>query len=166
MYISRFNEFADYDQKLTGLRQVVVENFRARDAAGVYKLLNPGDPMILKPLETLLRTWIGDKVTLFTSKPYFLEILPQATDKGTALAWVAGKAGVLRESVLAIGDSMNDEAMIRWAGVGVAMINGDDRIKNIAAMVTDKSNDDDGIADLIERYILGKETLPPGAASE
>jgi hydroxymethylpyrimidine pyrophosphatase-like HAD family hydrolase len=62
--------------------------------------------------------------------------------------------------VLAIGDSMNDEAMIRWAGVGVAMANGDDRIKNIAAMVTNKSNDDDGVADLIERYILGKEPLP------
>jgi hydroxymethylpyrimidine pyrophosphatase-like HAD family hydrolase len=40
------------------------------------------------------------------------------------------------------------------------MANGDDRIKGIAAMVTDKSNDDDGVADLIERYILGKESLP------
>jgi hydroxymethylpyrimidine pyrophosphatase-like HAD family hydrolase len=55
---------------------------------------------------------------------------------------------------------MNDEAMIRWAGIGVAMANGDERIKDIAAMVTDKSNDDDGVADLIERYILGKESLP------
>jgi Cof subfamily protein (haloacid dehalogenase superfamily) len=163
MYISRFNEFADYDQKLTGLRQVVVENFRAMVAAGVYKLLIPGDPMILKPLEALLRTCIGDEATLFTSKPYFLEILPPVTDKGQALAWVAKKVGVPQEAVLAIGDSMNDEAMIRWAGVGVAMLNGDDRIKNIADMVTDKSNDDDGIADLIERYILGKEPLPSGS---
>jgi Cof subfamily protein (haloacid dehalogenase superfamily) len=166
MYISRFNEFADYDQKLTGLRQVVVENFRAMVASGVYKLLIPGDPMILKPLEALLRTYLGGEATLFTSKPYFLEILPPATDKGTALAWVARKADVPREAVLAIGDSMNDEAMIRWAGVGVAMINGDERIKNIAAMVTDKSNDDDGIANLIERYILGKKPLPQGAACE
>ncbi|MDR2070874.1 MAG: Cof-type HAD-IIB family hydrolase [Treponema sp.] len=162
MYISRFNEFADYDQKLTGLRQVVVENFRAMVAAGVYKLLIPGDPMILKPLEALLRTYLGDTATLFTSKPYFLEILPPATDKGTALAWVAKRAGIPREAVLAIGDSMNDEGMIRWAGVGVAMSNGDDRIKNIAAIVTDKSNDDDGIANLIERYILGKKLLPSG----
>jgi Cof subfamily protein (haloacid dehalogenase superfamily) len=166
MYISRFNEFADYDQKLTGLRQVVVENFRAMVAAGVYKLLIPGDPMILKPLEALLKIYIGGEATLFTSKPYFLEILPPATDKGMALTWVAQRAGVPREAVLAIGDSMNDEAMIRWAGIGVAMLNGDDRIKNIAAMVTDKSNDDDGIADLIERYILGKESLPVGAAYE
>jgi Cof subfamily protein (haloacid dehalogenase superfamily) len=171
MYISKSNEFADYDRKLTGLRQVVVENFRAMVAAGVYKLLIPGDPMILKPLEALLRTYIGGEATLFTSKPYYLEILPPVTDKGTALAWVAQKVGVPREAVLAIGDSMNDEAMLRWAGIGVAMANGDERIKNIAAMVTDKTNNDDGIADLIERYILGNEPLPlisaaPGAAYE
>jgi Cof subfamily protein (haloacid dehalogenase superfamily) len=160
MYVSRSNEFADYDERITGLRQVVVENFRAMVAAGCYKLLIPGDPMILQPLESLLRTYIGGEATLFTSKPYFLEILPPHTDKGTALAKVAELLKIDRESVLAIGDSMNDEAMIRWAGIGVAMINGDDRIKNIAAMVTEKSNDDDGIADLIERYVLGKEKMP------
>ncbi|MDR3146134.1 MAG: Cof-type HAD-IIB family hydrolase [Treponema sp.] len=160
MYISRSNEFADYDQKLTGLRQVVVENFRAMVAAGCYKLLIPGDPMILSPLENLLRSYLGDELTIFTSKPYFLELLPPNTDKGTALARVAEQLGIERESVLAIGDSMNDEAMLRWAGIGVAMVNGDDRIKSMASMVTDKSNDDDGIADLIERYLLGKERLP------
>jgi Cof subfamily protein (haloacid dehalogenase superfamily) len=160
MYISRSNEFADYDHKITGLRQVVVENFRAMVAEGVYKLLIPGDPMILKPLETLFRTYLGDEATLFASRPYFLEVLPPATDKGSALAWIAEREGIPREEVLAIGDSMNDEAMIRWAGVGVAMANGDERIKSMAAMVTDKSNDDDGIADLIERFILGNEPLP------
>jgi Cof subfamily protein (haloacid dehalogenase superfamily) len=160
MYISRPNEFADYDQKLTGLRQVVVENFRAMVGNGCYKLLIPGDPMILRPLENILRTYIGAEATIFTSKPYFLEILPPKTDKGTALAKVAETLGIPQKSVLAIGDSMNDEAMIRWAGIGVAMANGDDRIKNVAAMVTEKSNDDDGVADLIERYVLGKEALP------
>jgi Cof subfamily protein (haloacid dehalogenase superfamily) len=163
MYVSRSNEFADYDQKITGLRQVVVENFRAMVAAGCYKLLIPGDPMILRPLESLLRSYVGDDATLFTSKPYFLEILPAVTDKGTALRKVAELLGIDRQSVLAIGDSMNDEAMIRWAGVGVAMVNGDERIKNIAALITEHSNDDDGVADIIDRYVLGKK--PPGPVS-
>jgi Cof subfamily protein (haloacid dehalogenase superfamily) len=167
LYVSRTNEFTDYDQKLTGLRQVVVENFRAMVAQGCYKLLIPGDPMILYPLEKILQSYLEGEMTIFTSKPYFLEILPPQTDKGTALARVAEKLNIPQESVLAIGDSMNDEAMIRWAGIGVAMVNGDDRIKNIAALVTEKSNDDDGVADLIERYILGKESLAvPSAVSE
>jgi Cof subfamily protein (haloacid dehalogenase superfamily) len=160
MYISRPNEFADYDQKLTGLRQVVVENFRAMVGHGCYKLLIPGDPMILRPLENILKTYIGSESTIFTSKPYFLEILPYNTNKGTGLAKVAETLGIPQKAVLAIGDSMNDEAMIRWAGIGVAMANGDDRIKDIAVMVTEKTNDDDGVAELIERYILGREALP------
>jgi Cof subfamily protein (haloacid dehalogenase superfamily) len=157
MYVSKPNEYADYDQKITGLRQVVVENFRAMVSQGCYKLLIPGDPMLLNPLESIFRTYLGGEVTLFTSKPYYLEILPPNTNKGVALSRVAEKAGIGQDEVLAIGDSMNDEAMIRWAGVGVAMVNGDERIKNIASLVTDHSNDDDGVADIIERYVLNKD---------
>ncbi|GHU46648.1 hydrolase [Spirochaetia bacterium] len=159
MYVSRSNEFADYDQKITGLRQVVVENFREMLAQGCYKLLVPGDPMLLTPFEALLRVYLENSATLFTSKPYFLEILPEATDKGTALAWLAQKEGICQDAVLAIGDSMNDEAMIRWAGFGVAMANSDQRIKSIANLVTEHSNDDDGVADVIERFILGAEDI-------
>ncbi|MDR0452975.1 MAG: HAD family hydrolase, partial [Treponema sp.] len=76
MYISRENEFTAYTRKLTGIKQAVLTDFRARIKEGCYRLLIPGDPMILRPLEGLFRSYIGDEVTLFTSKPYFLEILP------------------------------------------------------------------------------------------
>jgi Cof subfamily protein (haloacid dehalogenase superfamily) len=154
MYVSRTNEFTSYDQKLTGLRQVVVENFRAMAQGGCFKLLIPGDPMLLTPLESIIRTYLGGEITLFTSKPYFLEILPPKTDKGTALEKVAELLNIPREQVLAIGDSMNDEAMIRWAGTGVAMANGDERIKNIASLITERTNDDDGVAEVIEKFVL------------
>jgi Cof subfamily protein (haloacid dehalogenase superfamily) len=157
LYVSRRNEFADYDQRLTGLRQVVLENFRDKVAAGCCKLLIPGDPALLEPLETILASCLGGEVTLFTSKPYYLEILPKGCDKGTALERVAALLGVAREETLAIGDSMNDEAMLRWAGLGVAMANSDDRIKSIAGLVTTSTNDDDGVAEVIERFVLGKE---------
>jgi Cof subfamily protein (haloacid dehalogenase superfamily) len=154
MYVSRTNEYTDYDIKLTGLKQVVVDDFREMVSRGCYKLLIPGDPMLLAPLETILRNCLDTDATLFTSKPYFLEILPAKTDKGTALAKTAEMLDIKQEEVLAIGDSMNDEAMIRWAGLGVAMINGDERLKRIAAVITEKSNDDDGIVDIIEKYIF------------
>jgi len=154
MYVSRSNEYTEYDKKLTGLRQVVVENFRAMVGGGCHKLLIPGDPMLLAPLQNLFRAYLDDDVTLFTSKPYFLEVLPARIDKGTALSKVSELLGIKREEVLAVGDSMNDEAMIRWAGVGVAMVNGDERIKAVADYVTERTNDDDGIAEVIEKYVL------------
>jgi len=156
MYVSRHNEYTGYDQKLTGLRQVVVEHFRAMVANGCHKLLIPGDPALLVPLESILRTYLEDSVTIFTSKPYFLELLPANTNKGTALEKVAGILGINQKDVIAIGDSMNDEAMLRWAGMGIAMANSDERIKSIADMVTTRDNDDDGVAEVIEKYILSK----------
>jgi Cof subfamily protein (haloacid dehalogenase superfamily) len=156
MYVSKTNEYTRYDQKLTGLKQVVADDFHGIVKKGCNKLLIPGDPMLLQPLEILIRTYLGGDITLFTSKPYFLEILPKETDKGTALAKVAGILGIGQKSVMAIGDSMNDEAMIRWAGVGVAMANADERIKKIADIVTERTNDEDGIADFIEQRVLGK----------
>jgi Cof subfamily protein (haloacid dehalogenase superfamily) len=156
MYVSRHNEYTGYDQKLTGLRQVVVEHFRAMVAGGCHKLLIPGDPKLLPPLESILRTYLGDSITIFTSKPYFLEILPANTNKGTALEKVADLLGINQKDVMAIGDSMNDEAMLKWAGMGIAMANSDERIKNIADLVTTRDNDDDGVAEVIEKYILSK----------
>ncbi|MDR0399654.1 MAG: Cof-type HAD-IIB family hydrolase [Treponema sp.] len=156
MYVSKTNEYTRYDQKLTGLKQVVADDFHGVVKKGCNKLLIPGDPMLLQPLEILIRTYLGNDITLFTSKPYFLEILPRETDKGTALAKVAEILGIEQKSVMAVGDSMNDEAMIRWAGVGVAIANGDDRLKKIADMVTERTNEEDGVADLIEQCILGK----------
>ena len=154
IYVSRRNEYADVDQKLTGLRQVVVDNFRGLLAAGAQKLVIPGDPALLKPLEILLKTFIGDRVTIFTSKPYFLEILPPKTGKGEALAVIAQMLGINKNQVMAIGDSMNDESMIRWAGFGVAMANADPRIKAIAKAVTERTNDEDGVASFVEQYLL------------
>jgi len=156
MYVSRQNEYSGYDQKLTGLRQVVVENFRAMVGEGCYKLIIPGDPMLLAPLEILIRTYLEGEITLFTSRRYFLEVMPKETDKGTALARIAEILGVSAEETMAIGDSMNDEAMIRWAGIGVAMANGDERVKSIANLVTDRTNNDDGVAEVIDRYFFGK----------
>jgi Cof subfamily protein (haloacid dehalogenase superfamily) len=165
IYVSRSNEFAKYDEKITGQKQVVAENFREMVARGCHKLLIPGDPVLLEPLKSILHTYLGESVGLFTSKPYFLEILPRGANRGTGLAKAAELLGIGPGEVLAVGDSMNDEAMFRWAGASAAMLNGDERLKGIASVVSARSNDDDGVADLIDRYILGDEPLPGGGGN-
>ena len=55
---------------------------------------------------------------------------------------------------MAFGDSMNDESMIVQCGYGVAMCNGLEYIKDKADFVTRKSNDEDGIADFLESFVL------------
>ena len=158
IYVSRQNEYSNLDQKLTGLRQVVVENFRYMVGDGCYKLIIPGSPKLLSHVESLVRTYIESEITISTSRSYFLELMPKETDKGTALAKIAKLLNISAEETMAIGDAMNDEAMIRWAGIGVAMANSDERIKSIADIVTDNSNDEDGVAEVIEKYFFNKES--------
>ncbi|MCL2478461.1 MAG: Cof-type HAD-IIB family hydrolase [Treponema sp.] len=157
MYVSRQNEYTSYDEKITGIRQVVVEHFHDMLGSKCYKLLIPGDPMLLNPLESLIRTYLENDITLFAGRPYFLEILPPNTNKGIALAKIAESIGVTAEETMAIGDSLTDQAMIEWAGTGVCMVNGDEQIKKIAQIVTDLNNDEDGAAEIINRYILARE---------
>jgi len=156
IYISRQNEYSNIDQRLTGLRQVVVENFRDMVGDSCNKLMIPGEPALLHHVESLIKIYMEDEITVFTSRPYFLELLPKGTDKGTALAKIAEILGISAGETMAIGDSMNDEAMIRWAGVGVAMANSDERIKSFADIVTDHTNDEDGVAEVIEKYFLNE----------
>ena len=85
--------------------------------------------------------------------PRFLEIVNAQVNKGEALRFVAEHFGVKREEVMAIGDSNNDIAMVEYAGLGVAMGNASPRVKEAADVMT-KSNQEDGVAEAIKKYIL------------
>ena len=151
-YISKKNEYSDIDEQLTGLRQVVVENFRDLAGFGCHKLIIPGEPNHLAAVETIIRSSLGENISVFTSRKYFLQISPGKTNKGTALSKIADVMGIGADACIAVGDSMNDEPMIHWAGIGVVMANGDERLKSIADFVTSKTNDEDGIVEVIEKY--------------
>jgi hypothetical protein len=75
--------------------------------------------------------------------------------KGTSLHQLTQKLGIAAEEVIAIGDSYNDITMIEFAGLGVAMGNAPDAIKEIANHVTD-TNNNDGVAQVVEDFILSK----------
>ena len=58
------------------------------------------------------------------------------------------------KDVMAFGDSMNDETMIVKCGMSVGMVNGLEEIQKAAAYVTRLTNDQDGIADFVEQFVL------------
>jgi len=118
------------------------------------KLILPGDPDALTPIENMLKPHFGDRARLFRSKPYFLEIMPPEADKGLALAHLAEILGVKQEEVMAIGDAGNDKHMIEWAGIGVAMANATEEVRKVANWVTTKTNDEDGFAEALRRFVL------------
>ena len=97
----------------------------------------------------------GNKINLTKSKPYFLELAHPLATKGKALATLAKSLNIEAHEVMAVGDSPNDLDMIKYAGFGVAMGNAVEEVKKYARYIT-CSNDDDGVAEVIEKFVLGK----------
>jgi len=153
-YVSKETEFSDRDYQLSGLKPVIPEDYEALLRKGAYKLVIPGDPEYIVAVEAEFKVIFEGRATVFVSKPYFLELLPLNAGKGEALRDLAASLGVPRERVMAFGDSMNDESMIAWAGQSVAMCNGRPEILKLARHRTYLSNDEDGIADFIEKHVL------------
>jgi len=85
---------------------------------------------------------------------HLMEIFNAETNKWTAIAALADQRGIDHEHVAAIGDEINDAAMIRHAGLGIAMGNAIDPIKQIADRVTLEQSQD-GVAHAIEQILAG-----------
>ncbi len=150
----KHTDWGEMDTKLSGLSMEVVENYPELLSKGFPKIVIPGDPETLTTLQTRLKKEIGDKCVIFTSKPFFLEVMPKNSGKGEALVWLANELAIPIDNVMAFGDSMNDETMMMLTGKSVAMINGLDHIKNIARFNTEFSNDEDGVAKFLEKFVL------------
>jgi hypothetical protein len=82
-----------------------------------------------------------------------LEVTSSRASKWTALHELAQAAGIEPDEIMAIGDDRNDLAMIAGAGLGIAMANAVDVVKAVATATT-AANDEDGVAQAIERYLL------------
>ena len=103
--------------------------------------------------EALARLQKIDGLVVTSAVTNSLEINREGTNKGIAMMKLGELLGIQREEMMACGDGMNDFAMLSAVGFSVAMQNGHKRIKEIADYITD-SNDDDGVAKAIEKFIL------------
>ncbi len=83
-----------------------------------------------------------------------LDIIHPEASKGVGVAAVAKELGVSREEVMAIGDNFNDLEMLRYAGTSVVMSNADQSLRGLDGFHLTSSNDEDGVAVAIERFIM------------
>ena len=156
IYYREETKWTKLDVDLCGLKGAKIEKYEEFLEQGFTKMLVPGEPSELIKLQEELRKEFGNRAVIFTSKPYFLEILPPNCGKGEATQWLANSLGFGMDKVMGFGDSMNDESLIRMAGYGVAMCNGLEEIKKIADYITEANNNQDGIAKFLNKHILEK----------
>ena len=106
------------------------------------------------PVPKFLMMDDGDYLAMvYRSEPFFLEILPRGIDKAQSLERLLEVSGLSREQMIACGDGYNDLSMIRYAGLGVAMENAVLPVRKAADHIT-ASNNDDGVAMVVEQFLL------------
>ena len=130
-----------------------VDNFLAAITHPIAKCLIVGEPNKLAVLEKEMQAHLKDRMGVFRSEPYFLELVPKGIDKARSLAVLLDELGIQKEEMIAMGDGFNDLSMIQFAGLGVAMDNAQDIVKENADFIT-LSNEEDGVAYAIEKFIF------------
>ena len=146
--------WTERDKNLTNLNLQVVEDYDSFLEKGFPKIVVPGNPEDISRLQDVLKDKLGDVCAIVTSKPSLLEIQTKESGKGESLLWLCDYLKIPHNNLMAFGDSMNDETMIKTAPLSVAMVNGKTEIKELARYVTEYTNDQDGVARFIEKYVL------------
>ena len=132
-----------------------LEGYDARIAGPLNKLTVVGKPELVAQAEQRVWDERAGEVTASRSKPRFLDVTPFGVHKGSAVPRLAEMLGVSPAAVAVIGDGPNDVEMFREAAVSIAMGQAVDDVRLAANCVT-TSNDDEGWARGIERFVLRK----------
>ena len=152
------DEYVQHEAFINKMPVMQYDNFLNQLVYPINKCLIVGDPTPLHELEIRLAKELEGKMNVYRSADFFLECVPLAIDKARSLDRLISSLGISREEVIACGDGYNDLSMIRFAGLGVAMANAAKDIQSEADFVT-LSNEEDGVAHVIERFILSPENM-------
>ncbi len=149
-YVPEIDAAVRREARITGQTPIVTDIERIREEP--HKVLCvAGEPRMLPGLRRLAGLLPGECAGHFSHRNY-LEITRREADKATALEALGRRLGVSLMEMAAIGDGENDAAMLREAGLGIAMGQAPSSVKELADWVTD-SNDRGGIAAAVERLI-------------
>lgn len=149
------NDYVRKEAFINKMKVRRVVNFLAETPRPLPKCLIVGDPDELIETEAELSLRLQGIISVYRSEPYFLELVPLGIDKARSLAALLEHLGLTREQMVCMGDGYNDQTMIEFAGMGVAMANAQEPVRKVADYVT-CSNDEDGVAEAVEHLFFGK----------
>lgn len=126
-------------------------DFLLKENIHVEKIFVPYIPDEIHPQVTQM--FLQFPVALTSSVDTNIEVNNQTANKGEALKYLAKQLQIIPDEIMAVGDSNNDYEMLEYAGISVAMGNGNEKVKKIAKFQT-LSNEQDGVAHIIETLVL------------
>ncbi len=132
---------------------VVVKEFDGALESAFKVVGVSADHAFLERCEAGIAAALGEAASVSRSQAFYLDVTHPMANKGVGVQRLAALMGVPMAEVAVIGDGHNDLGMFAQSGLSIAMGNAPDDVKARARFVT-ASNDRDGLADAIQKYIL------------
>lgn len=157
-YVEELDYWGKQEADITGLQPDIIAfsellmSWKGNNT-GPNKILFMSSPEKIIELKKMLEASKESLINMYLSKATYLEVMPSGIGKRETVELICKRHSIPIDKVIAIGDNDNDIGMIIYAGVGIAMGNALQSVKQCADYVT-KSNDDDGVAEAVEKFIL------------
>ena len=145
------DQYVKEESRINKMNIRKVENLFEAMEPHPTKLLMTGDPTLMLKAEKELVEKLGDRMDIFRSAPFFLELVPKGIDKAKSLTRLLTKINLTPADMIAFGDGYNDLSMLKLAGMGVAMENAAPEVRAEADYVT-LSNEEDGVAAALTHF--------------
>lgn len=146
------SEYIEVEKNITGLAHNKVARFTDAVQSSAVKCILLEEPSYLKEVEQDLKAAMPH-LSVSMSKPFFLEVAQNGIDKAASIKILAEKLGIHQSEIIAVGNAGNDLTMIEYAGLGVWVDNVDPELRSKGDAIV-ASNNDHGVAEVIQRYIL------------
>ncbi len=153
VYFEKSDEYIELETRLNKVNYHQVENLLDEIKCDIPKFILLDSKENLDKVEPEMQKILAGRFTVTRSEPVFLEVMPCGIDKGESLKQICKILGIDIAETISFGDSFNDIAMLQSAGLGVAMANAHSDVKKEADVVT-LSNNEDGIAEILEKYLF------------
>lgn len=156
--------YVEHEQRTIQASPVIVETFdRSGLIDNAYKIVGVStDFERLAACEAELHALLGAEAAVARSQRYYLDITHPEANKGRVVAVLSRQLAIPQAAVACIGDGLNDIAMFEASALAVAMGNASPAVQQRADFVT-LSNEDDGFAAAVERFILPRAPKPVSA---
>ena len=155
LYGNQLNERIHKYSQAANVTPILMPSIDELLSQGITKILWYDDTSKIQQIEKELQeTAPFQNVTFCTSKPFYLEFFSSKVSKAAAIDRISELYGFTKTETIAIGDGFNDLSMIRHAALGAAMANAPEGVKECADYITTRTNNQDGVAEVLEKFIL------------
>lgn len=152
-YVTDKNGYkVDYECKNNNMLCSEVGNLADFLTFAPIKILMSVQPEELAEVQKQIADFLPESLTVVQTAAFYLEVIPRIINKGQGIRDICKVLGIEPTEVVSFGDAANDIPMLEAAGMGVAMGNAQEAVKQAADMVT-LSNNEDGIAVALEKLL-------------